>query len=1029
MKKITALSVLLLFVTALAYGQVSSAYKTAVESIFKVDRNFVNTGLLQDYGFFYTNVEKFNGIRSDTNYIDYPEWQLLYNSLYTYRFNSKARIQEPQVAFENIERKSTGEAIAIVGLHFRYERFRSNAVSARLVYILNNKIYDTPRRMSTPYEVKEAFAFVPTRTALRGSYHQFVLKSESFYSNTGKAIETVTADFGDGQGFRTMNQDIPVQVYYQSDGEKTFVFRVVYSDGTSRESHAKARVTGTMRELSTARSLSSDSNQIQFPIADFISPKPYQGRTGRAKVSVMYAGAEKVIRKPLIVVEGFDPWKILHPNNPNENYDVYDFLFGNQISNGLNVEIGVDYPGQTLYGALWQNNYDIIFIDFDDCTDYIQRNAFLVANIIQWVNAKKQPLDGVLQQNVVIGISMGGLVARYALRDMELNSPSVAHDTRLNISIDSPHQGANVPIAFQAAVLHLAGSGIGVGLPGMYVQPEGSTFAYIFPALGRGRSVLNTPAARQMLMYQLIGGGSVLVEDNRPYQNFMNEYRSLGMPAQNGIRNVVLASGSECGTDQGFGPGSAFIDETQRFKVPWWATLLSNIFSPVFAFTNYPQAMLGSPLTTRTDVSYYLKMTALPDRRVQEVYRFRLYIRKKILFVINMNITLIEKSYSSSASHLAVDNAAGGVYDLSKLSDVPLPLAISKFCFVPTFSALDIGTGIQSMTSRDLIRDYSPARPPAAPKNVRAANFFTNHTKRISSNVDHTRVTTENGRWLFQEIQGRPVVASCFASCGNAVSIVGPSAVCPTATYALEPSPTTLPVFWSSSDTTRLSINKKTGEATRLNGAWATVTIFAKTGEECNAAIKKDIQLGMTFPISIYGPDVLYGAGMYSFVAEVGGDFSYYTYDWSVPAGWGVPEQSANGITVYVPANAWGSGVVTVTVTNECGDSNDVKHRVDFPYWYASSKLFEVTPNPATSTLAIQIIEQTETNTLVSAADTISQDEEFMVELVNNFGEVVLTGKNNGRRLDLPVAQIPRGIYLLKVHHRNAVEVKRIVIE
>ncbi len=90
MKKIPLLT-LLLIATVSCFAQVSSAYKTQVESIFQVNRSYVTTGLLEDYGFFYTNVEKFNGVRSDTSYLEYSEWQLVYNSLYTYRFNARLR--------------------------------------------------------------------------------------------------------------------------------------------------------------------------------------------------------------------------------------------------------------------------------------------------------------------------------------------------------------------------------------------------------------------------------------------------------------------------------------------------------------------------------------------------------------------------------------------------------------------------------------------------------------------------------------------------------------------------------------------------------------------------------------------------------------------------------------------------------------------------------------------------------------------------------------------------------------------------
>ena len=50
--------------------------------------------------------------------------------------------------------------------------------------------------------------------------------------------------------------------------------------------------------------------------------------------------------------------------------------------------------------------------------------------------------------NTIIGQSMGGLVARYALADIDQNQ-NFNHDTNLYISHDAPHLGANTPIALQ----------------------------------------------------------------------------------------------------------------------------------------------------------------------------------------------------------------------------------------------------------------------------------------------------------------------------------------------------------------------------------------------------------------------------------------------------------------------------------------------------------------------------------------------------------------------------------------------------
>lgn len=75
----------------------------------------------------------------------------------------------------------------------------------------------------------------------------------------------------------------------------------------------------------------------------------------------------------------------------------------------------------------------------------------MVEKVIEWVNNNKVGNE----QNVVIGMSMGGLVARYALRHMETTNR--IHDTKLYISHDAPHQGANLPLSLQALVRHFAG--------------------------------------------------------------------------------------------------------------------------------------------------------------------------------------------------------------------------------------------------------------------------------------------------------------------------------------------------------------------------------------------------------------------------------------------------------------------------------------------------------------------------------------------------------------------------------------------
>jgi hypothetical protein len=81
-------------------------------------------------------------------YLDYTEWQSVYTTLFTYRFNATATLAAPAVVFTQVASVATQNAgsIAFAGLHYRYERFKSNAVSSNLVYVSNNKIYDRAGR-------------------------------------------------------------------------------------------------------------------------------------------------------------------------------------------------------------------------------------------------------------------------------------------------------------------------------------------------------------------------------------------------------------------------------------------------------------------------------------------------------------------------------------------------------------------------------------------------------------------------------------------------------------------------------------------------------------------------------------------------------------------------------------------------------------------------------------------------------------------------------------------------------------------
>ena len=71
----------------------------------------------------------------------------------------------------------------------------------------------------------------------------------------------------------------------------------------------------------------------------------------------------------------------------------------------------------------------------------------VLVKLITFINQNKSTNA---EPTKVIGFSMGGVIARYALRYMELNN--LTHDVDLYASVDAPHQGATVPRGAQEMI-------------------------------------------------------------------------------------------------------------------------------------------------------------------------------------------------------------------------------------------------------------------------------------------------------------------------------------------------------------------------------------------------------------------------------------------------------------------------------------------------------------------------------------------------------------------------------------------------
>jgi len=160
--------------------------------------------------------------------------------------------------------------------------------------------------------------------------------------------------------------------------------------------------------------------------------------TGQALVKL---GSDGQFDKPLIILEGFDP---------NVGGHIPTYGFGD-----LNWELIWNCDGAfsdalgglgAMLEAILEEGFDLVFLDFENGTRSIFQQAKLLQHVIELCRDHRVSVDPL----VVIGPSMGGIVARETLRSMELEG--LDHCVRLFAALDSPFRGAYLPIALQEAI-------------------------------------------------------------------------------------------------------------------------------------------------------------------------------------------------------------------------------------------------------------------------------------------------------------------------------------------------------------------------------------------------------------------------------------------------------------------------------------------------------------------------------------------------------------------------------------------------
>ena len=700
---------LVLVVTTRTFAQQIESER---DKIFEhVDLPQVPYGILEDYGLSSVSLLPYTKQELDTtNYLNYTTLQQIIGGL-----NSSMVLPHHPDSI-NLDRVNSlneeyyGKGVVPITL-LRYDlcRFSEEAVRRGDVYPLNGQIRVKGGIFKSPYEELHLFAAAPFTSELSSRDVTFCIPQQLMLTNS-QAIAQIEVQFEEGQPFRSIALGEQVSYRYATDGLKMLTMRI-QQVGSSRwyRSHFPLAIT------------TPQETQIAFEIPElesvFFLSKSGMHSGGTLQYKLSPHNHTGKFRKPLFIVEGFDVYPTVI-SDPQTNWDINSYFSDEQFNRILDL------------------GYDIAYLDYADGMDDIRRNAALFQEALRYINAHKEGDE----KNVVVGLSMGGLVASYGLRKMELAGED--HETRKYISYDSPHMGANVPLgAFYMAYHWLKGSEFSKirRISNIYLWYKKTPVR-----MSKIREWLRKPAIKQLVpfytedyLFFLKRRDPGMKSFTNPYDNvydvplspnpefasFHNEYKRMGLPRK--TFNVAFSNGAIGASP--IVPRGSHLAEAGGYVYGLFG-LSSGFFASLF--NNRGTYLNHFPLTSSTfTVEAYVN--AMPCRNP---YYQDIALTKHYLF------GLLPYTYHLSRMQVRVQNPnplfndvdAGGIYTISsQYTDNPLvdwtvvdpekhkfwswflsskfsaKVNTSKFCFVPLNSSLGIPAG-EKITSYEEAKRKSP---------------------------------------------------------------------------------------------------------------------------------------------------------------------------------------------------------------------------------------------------------------------------------------------------------------------------------
>lgn len=471
---------------------------------------------------------------TDTN--DLHNWWTVYYEMQHAAYNPNF-IPETFSLIEDGKKWTRKDTIPIGLIDFEFNRFKSNAFIDSGVYFgwTDSVVWDIPGRLDHPYELNQGnpsrgtlldvFLAAPleatseTRDVVFRIDPDFMFYSSPYNSETQlPPNHIVEINFGDGVGFRNFNpsQIKHFDVVYPSDGEFVIEVRV------------------------------RDDQEIRY---------------SKSRFAVLHDEMKMKPDERITSIPGIDAG-IYYPCDKNSDFEKliigvtgYDFAENKGVEDAYK-----QFMTHSRVMMLHNYGYAVAIVDFADSKDSIQNNA---DRLIQFIELMKCRQTNHIEHNfVVMGLSLGAVVSRYALAKMETpaykaqvaNDPNICHadqghNTRLWLSCEGEYQGAHISLSAQAMInfFHDKLSKISkIGSFSVEKQAKDLDWAYA--------NLLQRPATKQLLQTHIDStDGNDNYFEHRFALQLKQEFDQLGYPQE--CKIVGLTNGNTDGSRQ-----TAYVD-------------------------------------------------------------------------------------------------------------------------------------------------------------------------------------------------------------------------------------------------------------------------------------------------------------------------------------------------------------------------------------------------------------------------------------------------------------------------------------